>query len=109
MTEESFVYDPWNFKGILIKKLLIDFKASHRKRRREDYIMDFFVNDIHSDWKVSLLELSAKDCIAACNIVNDTGATQAWSVSFFFINLVLGIAVGILFMSNAGPGKIYLD
>ena len=37
--------------------------------------------------------------------VTDVGATQAWAVSFFFLNLVLAITVGILFMSNAGPGK----
>ena len=46
-----------------------------------------------------------ENCLAACHIINDTGAAQAWSVSFFFINLVLAIAVGSLFMSNSGPGK----
>ena len=37
--------------------------------------------------------------------ITDTGATQAWAVSFFFLNLVLAITIAILFMSNTGPGK----
>merc|ERR1712241_30386 len=40
-----------------------------------------------------------KSCIAVCNLVPDTGANQAWAVSFFFINIVLAIIVAILFMS----------
>ena len=40
-----------------------------------------------------------------CMNITDTGATQAWAVSFFFLNLVLAITIAILFMSNTGPGK----
>ena len=39
--------------------------------------------------------------------ITDTGATQAWAVSFFFLNLVLAITIAILFMSNTGPGINY--
>ena len=36
--------------------------------------------------------------------ITDTGATQAWAVSFFFLNLVLAITIAIIFTSNTGPG-----
>ena len=43
-----------------------------------------------------------------CMNITDTGATQAWAVSFFFLNLVLAITIAILFMSNTGPGNYQL-
>ena len=46
------------------------------------------------------------DCLGMCMNITDTGATQAWAVSFFFLNLVLAITIAILFMSNTGPGII---
>jgi len=38
--------------------------------------------------------------------ITDTGATQVWAVSFFFLNLVLAITIAIISMSNTGPGMI---
>ena len=35
----------------------------------------------------------------------DIPSTQMWAVSFFFVNLVLAVAIGILFMSNSTPGN----
>merc|ERR1712048_293281 len=42
-------------------------------------------------------------CIGMCYKTVDVPSTQMWAVSFFFVNLVLAVAIGILFMSNSTP------
>ena len=45
------------------------------------------------------------DCVAACVSQTDRAANTMWAVSFLFINIVLAISVGIIFMAQSTPGK----
>ena len=50
---------------------------------------------------------NTESCLGACYRIPDIPSTQMWAVSFFFVNLVLAVAIGILFMSNSTPGMLY--
>merc|ERR1712037_641433 len=43
------------------------------------------------------------DCVAACVSQTDRAANTMWAVSFMFINIVLAISVGIIFMAQSTP------